>query len=283
MNDRPSVELFSIGTEIVWGLTQDTNTYWLSQQVVRLGGDVQRITKVKDDLRVIVSALRESVTRGTEVVITTGGLGPTDDDLTTKALGELTGAPLVLSETVLHDYMKRRNLLMREEVPLPLRRMATVPAGADLKLNPVGWAPSLRVHVGGTVLFALPGPPREMEPLFVLHVVPYLSERCRRKAVSRRVLVSIPRESLLAPHLNSLMEQFSGCYLKARLGATPKEGWLPVDIVAVGDDEKNAQHLLEQLLAEFERRLHADGERLAPYPHDSTEPFVRPSDAPTYE
>lgn len=283
MNDRPSVELFSIGTEIVWGLTRDTNTYWLSQQVLRLGGDVQRITKIKDDLGVMVSALRESITRDADVVITTGGLGPTEDDLTTKALGELTGSPLVLSETVLHDYMRRRNLSTREEIPSPLLRMAMIPAGADLRLNPVGWAPSLRIRVEKTTFFALPGPPREMEPLFVLHVVPYLSERCRRKAVSRRVLVSIPRESLLAPYLNSLMEQFSGCYLKARLGATPQEGWLPVDIVAVGEDEKNAQHLLETLTSEFERRLHADGERLVLYSHDSTEPLLRPSDAPTYE
>ena len=89
------VELYAIGTEVVYGLTLDTNTHWLAQEIVRLGGDVRRGTKLHDELDVMVCAFRESVERGAALVISTGGLGPTQDDVTATALARLTGADLI--------------------------------------------------------------------------------------------------------------------------------------------------------------------------------------------
>src|SRR5436305_13900106 len=85
------VEIFSIGTELLIGRIQDTNSFWLAQQASELGAEVGRITIVGDDRAVILGALREAVARGARTVLTTGGLGPTPDDLTVECVAALPG------------------------------------------------------------------------------------------------------------------------------------------------------------------------------------------------
>src|SRR5688572_1279833 len=91
MSDTSPVEIFSIGTELLIGRIQDTNSYWLSQQVTELGATVGRITIIGDDRATIVGALGEALARGARTIITSGGLGPTPDDLTVGCLAELLG------------------------------------------------------------------------------------------------------------------------------------------------------------------------------------------------
>src|SRR5207244_11002017 len=80
------IELFAIGTELVLGRIQDTNSYWMAQRIAELGGVVRRMTTLSDDLEDIVHALRDSIERGTETILTSGGLGPAPDDLTVDAI-----------------------------------------------------------------------------------------------------------------------------------------------------------------------------------------------------
>src|SRR5919204_1132479 len=118
------VEIFSIGTELLIGRIQDTNSFWLAQQISELGATMGRVTIVGDDRGTIVEALRGAVERGARTVLTTGGLGPTPDDLTVECVAELAGVGTSVYRPALEDFMRRR-LIAEEELTPALYRMAT--------------------------------------------------------------------------------------------------------------------------------------------------------------
>ncbi len=261
----PIIELYSIGTELVYGRIQDTNSFWMSQQIINLGGKVRRITQLTDDLEDIVAAFHASIERGADLVISSGGLGPTPDDLTTTAISRITGSPMVPRENVIADYMERRNIPSREDVSPNLIRMATVPACARVMLNPVGWAPCTCVEVDETTFLALPGPPREMEAVFARHVIPFISEHYEVKTATQRVLVNT-YESDVAPLLQQLMEQYPGSYLKGFIALSERRGWLPVEIMVTGEHARDAQQMLQQIISSFRKMLLEKGQTLTVYP-----------------
>ncbi|MAF10514.1 hypothetical protein CMK11_08680 [Candidatus Poribacteria bacterium] len=260
----PMIELYSVGTELVYGRIQDSNSFWMAQQIVNLGGRIRRITQLTDDPEDMKSAFAATVARGTDVVIMSGGLGPTPDDMTSAVLAEVAGTSLVVHEEVIADFMGRRNIDSREEMNPNLVRMATVPATARVMLNPVGWAPCVAVPVNGTTFLALPGPPREMEAVFVRHVVPYISEHYEVKAATQRVLINT-HESAVAPYFQEVMEQYPGSYIKGYIAMTSQPGWLPVDVVATGANAAEAQQALQDIIDVLSKKVHADGKTLTVY------------------
>jgi len=264
MPSLPVIELFSIGTELVYGRIQDTNAFWMSQQIVNLGAKVRRITQLTDDFDDILAAFREAIARGTDLVISSGGLGPTPDDLTTAVLARLANTPLVPNERVIADYMERRKIASRADVNPNLIRMATVPATARVMLNPVGWAPCTCMEIEGTTFLALPGPPKEMEAVFIRHVVPFISEHYEVRAAIQRVLVNA-YESEMAPHFQEIMAQYPGSYLKGYIALTSQPGWLPVDIIATGENVEDAHRTLQQILDVLRKVLHDKGKELTVY------------------
>ena len=108
------VEIFAIGTELVTGLILDTNSHWLAGEVAVAGGEVRRITVLADDLEVLTAELRAAVARRARVIITTGGLGPTPDDLTVDAVAKLAGCGVATPPEVLADYARRRGISLEE-------------------------------------------------------------------------------------------------------------------------------------------------------------------------
>src|SRR5918998_2661331 len=127
--DHSPVEIFSIGKELLIGRIQDTNSFWIAQQITDLGGTMQRITVIDDDQPTIVQALRDAVARGARTIVTTGGLGPTPDDLTVASVCELLGVGQVLDRAVVADYLRRRAITEDELTPA-LKAMGTIPEGA---------------------------------------------------------------------------------------------------------------------------------------------------------
>ena len=266
----PVVEIFSIGTELVYGRIQDTNSFWLAQQVVNLGAHVRRVTQLTDELDDITSAFRASVGRKTDLIIMSGGLGPTPDDLTTAALADVGTTMQIVDEHVVADYMARRNIEKREEVTENLLRMAMIPATARALLNPVGWAPCVVLDVDKTTFIAMPGPPREMEAVFVRHVVPYISEHYETKTAVQRVLIDA-HESAVAPYFQEVMKQFPGSYVKGYIALEARPGWLPVDILATGSDAEDAQHNLQHMIDTLRKMLAEVDKTLTAYA-DATDP-----------
>jgi nicotinamide-nucleotide amidase len=169
-------EIISIGDELTSGQRLDTNSRWLSRELGELGIHTLYHSTVGDELEPMRSAFRIAAGRAA-VVLVTGGLGPTADDLTRQALADVAGSELVLHEPSLRWIEKRFRLRGREMTPNN-RQQALHPAGSIVIPNPNGTAPGIRMRiaVAGTdkLFFAMPGVPAEMEPMFRDQVVPEL-------------------------------------------------------------------------------------------------------------
>lgn len=173
--NTPNAEIVSIGTELLQGASVDTNSLYLAEELQGIGIEVSYRTVVGDDRRRIHQVLRQALNRA-NVVIVTGGLGPTEDDCTRHALGEVHGKPLVLHDETLkgiEERYARRGL----SLPEAAKRQALVPEGFVVLPNRHGTAPGLLWEESERLLVALPGPPREMRPLFIEQVLPVLLRR----------------------------------------------------------------------------------------------------------
>jgi nicotinamide-nucleotide amidase len=200
------LEVLTIGTELLLGHTVDTNAAELGRALAAAGAEITRRTTVADRPEAIRAAVAEAVDR-TGFVITTGGLGPTRDDMTKTVVAELFGQPLVLDERLLASIQARFDRMGR---PMPAinRTQAEVPEGAVVLPNPRGTAPGLWVEdARGRVVVLLPGVPREMRGLLVDEVLPRLAARQgaeRRVVVSRTVRTTGVSESALAERVGPI-------------------------------------------------------------------------------
>ena len=261
LDDHPAIEIYSIGTELLNGQIQDTNSFWLAQQITALGGYVRRICILDDDMQEMTSVLRNACDRGTRVVITTGGLGPTPDDMTAEAVARILGVSTVVDESLVARFMENRDIARREDVNVGLLKMATVPEGAKAHPNPAGVAPCVEAQIGETTVFSLPGPPREVKALYGQSVEGPIGELCSGERVGLRVVVNLP-ESQCGPLLHNVMEECPNTYLKAFVALSERTAdgqRLPVDIVAWAQGEAEAKALLQQALGLFESQAAEKG------------------------
>ena len=161
------------GTEVITGRISDSNGPWVSEQLAELGVEVAHILVVADRPDDLEAALRFLAAEGMDLIVTSGGLGPTADDLTAEVVGRFAGRELVLDEAmeekiaeILRGFAKRGGFDFDEEAMMEAnRKQAMVPEGA-IALDPVGTAPGLVVPAGERVVIVLPGPPRELQPMW---------------------------------------------------------------------------------------------------------------------
>ncbi|MEZ4240995.1 MAG: competence/damage-inducible protein A [Myxococcota bacterium] len=171
----PSAEILSTGDEVVTGQTLDTNAAWLSEQLTELGFDVVRHTTVGDRRADLVGAFRDLAAR-CDVAVVTGGLGPTDDDLTAMAVSEAFGWPLALDPEALAQIEERFRQFGRKMAAIN-RKQAMLPEGTLRLDNDWGTAPGFAFEAGQAFVACLPGVPREMRELFAHRVLPALRSR----------------------------------------------------------------------------------------------------------
>jgi nicotinamide-nucleotide amidase len=196
-----TAELLAIGTELTVGETTDTNSGELARSLVGMGVRIVRISNLPDDLASVVDALRTALGRA-DLVVTTGGLGPTPDDLTREAVAEACGEQPVVDEATL-EWL--RGLWARRRQPFPetnLKQAWVLPSGSNLA-NPHGTAPGWWVdRPDGRVIVTLPGPPREMRPMWANEVGPRLAARgVGLESVIRTLRLTGIGESLVAERL----------------------------------------------------------------------------------
>jgi competence/damage-inducible protein CinA-like protein len=198
-----NLELVTIGTELLLGFTVDTNGAELARALSAAGVTVVRRTSVSDNPDAIREAVRDGLER-TGAVITTGGLGPTRDDISKHAVAELFGAPLDFDEAVWAALVERFARLGR--VPVESNRsQAEVPRGATVLRNRWGTAPGLWIEGAPGLVIMLPGVPGEMRKLLEHEVVPRLAERANGRVIRSRVVrtTGIP-ESTLAERMGEI-------------------------------------------------------------------------------
>src|SRR3954468_14461295 len=167
-----SAEIIAVGTELTSGAKLDTNSQWLSLELAEIGIPVRAHFTIWDDLNEMVAGIRTAAERS-DVVLCTGGLGPTLDDLTREALAKVAGVGLVEhapSLAVMEDLFRRRGRTMPERT----RVQAMVPEGAEPIPNPVGTAPGVWMTFGEKVVAAMPGVPSEMKRMYEEQVKPRL-------------------------------------------------------------------------------------------------------------
>lgn len=199
-------EIVAVGAELLRGETLNTNARFLSQALTALGVEVRHHAVVPDDARAAADAIRRALGRA-EIVVISGGLGPTPDDPTRDAVALATGRDLVEdpgARELVARHFERRGVTP----PAPVWKQAMVPAGARVLPNPVGSAPGFLLEDRGTVLIALPGPPRELEAVFEEAVRPYLARLAapqRPGAASRVLRVCGLEEAAIAARLEDLL------------------------------------------------------------------------------
>src|SRR5829696_9513238 len=199
-----SAEIVTIGTEMLLGDLVDTNTAWISQRLAELGVAIYRHSTVGDNLERIVEALREASSRST-LVITTGGLGPTSDDLTNTCLSTLTGREMV-------EYPEARehvNEMFKRFGRKPTEnnyKQALFPQGTELIPNPVGTAMGALVEWEGALFATLPGVPTEMKSMFEATLEPLIRARSEGSIVSKTLHFAGIGESALAEKVQEFLD-----------------------------------------------------------------------------
>ncbi|MBI2320884.1 MAG: CinA family nicotinamide mononucleotide deamidase-related protein, partial [Chloroflexi bacterium] len=197
-------EIVSVGTELLLGQIVDTNAAWLAERLAPLGIDVYWISQVGDNLGRLVEVVRRAWERS-DLTIATGGLGPTEDDLTREAIAALLGEDMRVVpelEAELRGFFTRRGL------PMPERnvKQATLVPSARVLHNPIGTAPGWWVEREGRVIVAMPGVPHEMRRMWQEEVMPHLRQRMGSAAiVSRTLKVLGPGESAVEEMVRHLI------------------------------------------------------------------------------
>jgi len=245
-----NAEVIAIGTELLLGEIVDTNSVHIARQLRTIGLDLHYMTTVGDNLERIARVVATALDR-VDVVITTGGLGPTVDDVTREAVAKATGHPLVIDPDLLAQieaFFARLGRPMKENN----RRQAYIPKGATPIPNPVGSAPAFIVETGQGVVVTLPGVPREMKYLLETAVLPYLRDRFHLNAVIKsKILRTVAAgESNIDAQIADLME-----LANPTVGLAAHPGQTDVRITAKAETEAAADRLIAPVEAEIRRRL----------------------------
>lgn len=252
MPPRPMrAEIVSVGSELLLGQIVDTNAAFIARQLAALGLDLFQKTTVGDNLGRVAAALQTALGRA-EVVITTGGLGPTEDDVTRDAVARATGRELEFHPELLDQieaFFGARGLPLSPSN----RKQAYIPRGAIPMPNPVGTAPCFIVEEGDRTLIVLPGVPREMEYLLRSAALPHIRARYGLKAaiVSRLVRVAGVGESRVGELLADLMATGAN----PTVGTMAHPGQVDIRVAAKAPDEAAARALIAPVEAEICARL----------------------------
>ncbi|MEZ0541195.1 competence/damage-inducible protein A [Fibrella arboris] len=238
-------EVITIGDEILFGQIVDTNTQWISTELTSIGIRPIRKTSVGDEASVILAALAEAAARA-DVVIITGGLGPTKDDITKKTLCDFFGVGMVRNQTALTfvtGFFEKRGREMTD-----LNRMqADLPENAEYIQNDWGTAPGMWFDEQGTVFISLPGVPFEMKNLMTHRMLPKLKERFVMPVIRHKIIRTVAiGESFLAERIEAWEDALPP---HIRLAYLPGFGGVKLRLTATGTDNEQLGRELDEQVA----------------------------------
>jgi nicotinamide-nucleotide amidase len=243
-------EIIAVGSELLTPDRLDTNSLFLTEELNKIGIEVVRKTIVGDNRELLGAAFRDALNR-VPLIIASGGLGPTEDDLTRETVTELLGRKLRRNEQILRHIEGRFRALGRE-MPEVNVRQAMVPEGAEILENPRGTAPGLWLEDAGRSVALLPGPPRELKPLFREQVLPRLERRVSGVRMFHRELrVTGLGESHVEQRIVGIYKRYPE--VSTTVLAAPGETQLHLRIWT--DDAQHAQKVLDEIVQGFELAL----------------------------
>jgi nicotinamide-nucleotide amidase len=255
-------EIIAVGSEMLTSQRIDTNSLFITDQLNALGVEVRRKLVIGDDRELLASAIRQA-TSETDIVIISGGLGPTEDDLTREAVAQALGRTLALRQELV-DAIKERFRRRQRKMAENNKRQAYLVDGAEILPNPNGTAVGQWIEHGGRVVMLLPGPPGEMKPMFTGECVPRLARRLPAQVIRARIyrvtgMTESDLDQLIAPVYTKFTNPIT------TILASP--GDIQIHLRARCDTEEAAERLLaeaggpiEELLGD--RIFSRDGESL---------------------
>ena len=241
-------ELISVGTEILLGDILNTNVQYLSKALASIGIGVTHHTTVGDNAQRLLKALDDAFQR-CDTVILTGGLGPTPDDLTKETCAEYFGKKLYLDESIVEEiesFFTLRNIVMPESN----KKQALVPQGSIILPNHNGTAPGFIMEKDSKIIVILPGPPKEMVPMYRESVEPYLKKFTNEIILSKNIRTFGIGESSMSEKVADLLEGSN-----PTVAPYAKSGEALLRVTAKAESEEKANELMTPVISEIEQRL----------------------------
>ncbi len=240
-------EIISIGNELLSGDTLNTNTYYITRRLTELGIDVFYHTSVNDDVHILKDVIDISLRR-VDLVIFTGGLGPTYDDMTKEVVSSTLGLKLILNDELkeaLEDRFRKNN---RKMTPNNLKQVY-IPEGAKYLINEIGTAPGIFLEWKDKVIVMLPGPPKEMKTMFDKYVIPLIKQD---NIIEEKIIKTIGiGESQLESAIEDIIKENKDVYI----ATFAKEGIVDIKIVVKGKNKDKLEKLLDDTIRKIRSRI----------------------------
>ena len=247
-----TVSIITIGDEILIGQIIDTNSAWMGERLNEIGASVETIYSVKDTKEGIVDALRAALQK-TDVVLLTGGLGPTKDDITKKTIAEFLGTPMVFSEETWERIQALFKRIGRRHTTPAHKEQCYMPAAATLLLNKRGTAPGMWFGNEGKVIVSMPGVPAEMKYLMEYEVLPKLQKTFSGKPISHRTILTVGEgESRIAVKIEAIENNLPN---HIKLAYLPGLGRVRLRLTASGKTKEQLEQDLEEQVQAIQQTI----------------------------
>ncbi|MEG0832285.1 MAG: CinA family nicotinamide mononucleotide deamidase-related protein, partial [Acidaminococcaceae bacterium] len=245
------VEVINTGTELLLGDILNTNFQYLSQELNQMGFDVLYQTTVGDNEQRLTEVLQIALTRA-DIVVTTGGLGPTRGDITKEMVAQVLALPLELDQPTLD---KINNFFIHKGICMPENnvKQALVPQGATILHNETGTAPGIAVEVEDKVIILLPGPPNEMKHVCSKQMLPFLRAHYAKQGIIHSKVLRLKGigESTVAEKLDDIIITQSN----PTIAIYARRGEIIIRITAKGSDLASAEAMIANMEAKVRKRL----------------------------
>lgn len=243
-------EIIAVGSEMLTPDRTDTNSLWLTEKLNEIGIELNAKSIIGDDPERLEKGIRAALEES-DLVITTGGLGPTEDDITRQIAARAIGRELVLDESLV-EHLRERFRQWGREMPEINKRQAYVIEGSEVLENPNGSAPGIFVALGEKMLVIMPGPPREMKPMFENLVLPKIREKAGKVIVRRRVLkITGLGESAVDELIAPIYKEYASVQTSILFNKSEIE----LHLTAHGEAEDKISAVHEEMIARIREKL----------------------------
>lgn len=219
-----NIEIIATGDELIYGRILDTNSHWIAKRVAELGARLRRVTMIGDEPELIAATLNDALLRDAHFIIVTGGLGPSEDDLTVDSIGLALTRDTVVDEegaSKIEAVYRKRGITDQAQIKRG-RRMARVLEGSKPLQNPVGFAVGMAVEVAGKTICTLPGVPEEMKGMFDANVAPMIESESTSVFLAKTYNISMVWRDFF-PLYRQMQIDYPDIYIK-NAATPPVEG-----------------------------------------------------------
>ena len=258
----PRVEVIATGDELIYGRILDTNSNWLAKRLAEIGAELRRVTMVGDDYDDMKDVLLSAQDRDTEIIVFTGGLGPSEDDFTVDAIGRALGREVTMDPV---GFQKIKEIYDRRGADIKRgARMARILEGSEGVQNHIGMSVGMKLLHNGKLIFTLPGVPQEMQGMFNEHIAPIIEAEAKHRLLGHTYGVAMVWKDFF-PVYTQLQKDYPDVYIKN--AATPPEAEeerskvkeIKVDIVIQGATMEEAEKKMEVFMHDYKNRVDAAG------------------------